>query len=134
MLEVGNCQKVGFHGGPCKFSEATIQTDQKLWKNRNYGFVQTVESGKVDGDFRCEITLGALICTTCRTCPPLEPESDPIGAGWELRSYSVLSQLTAVPRPHGRKRRGGTRDARKSATIFTAMTQAVAPASPVAAQ
>jgi hypothetical protein len=43
--------------GNCKFRKATIQTDQKLWKNPDDGLVQTLESGEMNGDFSDEIAL-----------------------------------------------------------------------------
>ena len=57
------CSRIAFHElsefgfGNCKFREATIQTDQKLWKNPNYGFVQSFESREVNRNLTIERAL-----------------------------------------------------------------------------
>jgi hypothetical protein len=48
-------QQFGFRNR--KFREATIQTDYKLRENPHRGLVQTLDAGKMDGDFTVEITL-----------------------------------------------------------------------------
>jgi hypothetical protein len=47
-------EHIQFLLGNRKFREATIQTDQKLWKNPNYGFVQPFESREVNRNLTVE--------------------------------------------------------------------------------
>ena len=37
--------------------KATIQADQKLWKDPHDGFAQTLEPRKMNGDFSVEVAL-----------------------------------------------------------------------------
>jgi hypothetical protein len=46
---------VGFRNN--KFREATIQTDQKLWKYDHGGLVQALEAREMYGEFPVESTL-----------------------------------------------------------------------------
>jgi len=41
----------------CKFREATIQTNQKHWKDEHDLLPQTLESREMDGDFAIEVPL-----------------------------------------------------------------------------
>ena len=43
--------------GNRKFSEATMYTDHKLWKNPNDGFLQTFHSGKMNSNFTVKNAL-----------------------------------------------------------------------------
>ena len=43
--------------GNRKFRDTAIQTDQKLRKDPHYGFVQTLEASKVNGDLPIKIAL-----------------------------------------------------------------------------
>jgi hypothetical protein len=43
--------------GNCKFSNATIQTDNKLWKYPHYGLVNIFQFQKMDTHLRSELPL-----------------------------------------------------------------------------
>ena len=43
--------------GNGELGEAAIQTDQKLWKDPHYGFVQTREAGEMNDNFPVESAL-----------------------------------------------------------------------------
>ena len=57
------CRRTAFHQpsqlgfGNYEFREATIQTEQKLWKDPHDWLLQTIESREMNGDFPVESTL-----------------------------------------------------------------------------